>query len=143
MLIKRDTSTVHCSENKTMHDRLRLERERLQLSQATVCSRLLVSRGTYIKYESGETYPTAFHLSILNELGFDIYFIVVGERSANELGAEMKNLIDAYNAASDDIKSAAFAVLMSGYINDISACKVVPNYVQTAILAADKNAKSD
>ncbi len=116
------------SEKSTIHERLRIERERLGLSQAAVYSRLPVTKGTYIKYESGETSPSARHLAVLDQLGFDIYFIVVGERSANELGAEYSNLISAYSKCSEDLKGAALAVLMSHRLKQVQAAKVVPSY---------------
>lgn len=116
------------SEKATIHDRLRIERERLGLSQSAVYSRLPVTKGTYIKYESGETSPSARHLAVLDELGFDIYFIVVGERSANELGAEYSNLISAYAKCSEDLRGAALAVLMSHRLKQVQAAKVVPGY---------------
>lgn len=117
-------------ENTTIHDRLRIERERLGLSQAAVYQRLVVSKGTYIKYESGETSPTARHLAVLDQMGFDIYFVVVGERSANELGAEYSNLISAYSQCSDELRGAALAVLMSNRLKEVGAAKVVPRFFE-------------
>lgn len=130
-----------CSENMnlekamsekstTIHDRLRIERERLGLSQAAVYQRLVVSKGTYIKYESGETSPTARHLAILNQMGFDIYFIVVGSRKANELGAEYSNLISAYSRCSDELRGAALAVLMSNRLKEVGAAREVPRFFE-------------
>lgn len=123
-------------EKQTIGERLRLERERLKLSQAHVSGRLHVARATYIKYENGETDPNAWQLSVLDRLGFDIYFIVVGERSANELGAELCNLFAAYNAASAELKAAAFGVLLSAHNEEIGACQVVPGHVEKILDAS-------
>lgn len=112
----------------TIHERLRIERERLGLSQAAVYSRLPVTKGTYIKYESGETSPSARHLAVLDLMGFDIYYIVVGERSANELGTEFSNLISAYSKCSEELRGAALAVLMSHRLRQVGAAKCVPHY---------------
>ena len=130
MSIKHDTSTALRKENATIYERLRNERERLKFSQARVGGRLGVSRATYMKYESGETAPNACQLSELADMGFDIYYIVVGERSANELGAELCNLVDAYSAAAPALKLAAFAVLLSAQYKEIGACQVVGGYVE-------------
>src|SRR5574337_841541 len=130
---KLNLSTNFDMENSTIESRLKSERERLKLSQAAICSRLLVSKGTYIKYESGETSPTARHLAVLDDMGFDIYYVVVGERTGNELGAEFGNLIAAYADASEDLKAAALAVLMARYNRDVGAAQVVPRYFEEEV----------
>ncbi len=63
-------------------------------------------------------------------MGFDIYFIVVGERSANEHGAEYSNLISAYSQCSDELRGAALAVLMSSRVKEVGAAKVVPRFFE-------------
>ncbi|MCK2097751.1 helix-turn-helix domain-containing protein [Thauera aromatica] len=131
------------SEISTIQGRLKLERERLRLSQAAVYGRLVVSKGTYIKYESGETSPSARHLAVLADMGFDIYYIVVGERSANELGSELGNLIDAYTAASDELQAAALAVLMTQYNRDVAAARVIPRYFEEKVKALLENGSAE
>lgn len=115
-----------------IHERLREERERLGLSQAAVASRLAVGKNTYLRYETGETSPTARHLAELDRMGMDVYFIVVGERTGNELGVEYGNLISAYAQCSDELRGAALAVLMSHRLKEVDAARVVPRYFDEA-----------
>lgn len=113
-----------------IHERLREERERLGLSQTEVSSRLAVGKNTYLRYESGETSPTARHLAELDRMGMDVYYIVVGERTGNELGAEYGNLISAYSKCSEELRGAALAVLMSSRLKEVDAAKVVPRFFE-------------
>lgn len=113
-----------------IHERLREERERLGLSQVAVASRLAVGKNTYLRYETGETSPTARHLAELDRIGMDVYYIVVGERTGNELGAEYGNLISAYSQCSEELKGAALAVLMSSRLKEVDAAKVVPRFFE-------------
>lgn len=111
-----------------INERLREERERLGLSQAAVSSRLAVGKNTYLRYETGETSPTARHLAELDRMGMDVYYIVVGERTGNELGPEYGNLISAYSQCSEELKGAALAVLMSPRLVQVGAARCVPRY---------------
>lgn len=113
-----------------IHERLREERERLGLSQAAVSTRLAVGKNTYLRYETGETSPTARHLAELDRMGMDVYYIVVGERTGNELGAEYGNLISAYSKCSEELRGAALAVLMSSRLKEVDAAKVVPRFFE-------------
>lgn len=93
----------------TICNRLKEERERLNLSQADVYARLLVSRGTYIKYESGETSPTARHLAVLDLLDFDIYYIVTGERAV-AVSPEEQRLLSGFRAMDTTARAGVLAL---------------------------------
>lgn len=62
-------------------ERLRLERERLNMTAVEVYSVIKVNRKTYRSYESGVTgVPTAV-ISFLRGMGFDSHYIVTGEHT--------------------------------------------------------------
>lgn len=61
--------------------RLRVERERLGLTQAQLALHLGVTRFTVANYESGSRMPTADQLRALGELGVDVAFLVMGASS--------------------------------------------------------------
>lgn len=74
-----------CAENSTSSYRLKEERERLGLQQKDVYPQIEVSRGTYKSYEEGGTSPTAEHLRVLSKMGFDVSYIVTGQRQASAI----------------------------------------------------------
>lgn len=119
-------------------ERIVAERERLKLKQVDICIRTGVSKTTQIKYEASQRTPDIEYLAALDGAGFDIMYIVTGSRSEGALNDEFQNLIEAYQAASDDLKRAAFAVLLSpwkkGYLD-----KPIkePGYFQHQILGVD------
>lgn len=61
--------------------RLRLERERLGLTQTQLSAELGVTRFTISNYESGERMPTADQLHFLSEKGVDVSFLITGVHS--------------------------------------------------------------
>lgn len=60
--------------------RLKEERERLQLSQETLGTRLATTGRTIKKYEANETSIRATELLQFSGLGADVLYIVTGER---------------------------------------------------------------
>lgn len=118
--------------------RLVLERDRLKLKQVDVCALTGVSKTTQIKYESGERTPDIEYLCALNGRDFDVQFIVTGRRSTDAMSDEHQNLIEAYDSAPEDLKRAAFAVLLSiwkkGYLDKPQK---EPGYFQHQILGED------
>lgn len=127
-----------CKRNDIFGKRLVLERDRLKLKQVDVCALTGVSKTTQIKYESGERMPDIEYLCALNGRDFDVQFIVTGHRSTDAMSDEHQNLIEAYEAAPDDLKRAAFAVLLSiwkkGYLDKPQK---EPGYFQHQILGED------
>jgi len=58
---------------------LKLERERLGLSQKEVYEAIDASKGTFIRWEAGKAIPSD-KLAELVKLGFDVYYVVTGNR---------------------------------------------------------------
>ncbi|WP_082079034.1 helix-turn-helix domain-containing protein [Pseudoalteromonas rubra] len=71
---------------------MKLERERLGLSQREVYDLIHASKGTYIRWESGKSIPSD-KLAELAGLGFDINYVVTGKRgSQDNAGLSTENL---------------------------------------------------
>lgn len=62
-------------------DRLKIERQRLGLSQDEFARRAGVSKRAQANYESGERYPKTDYLETIHGFGADTNFIVTGERN--------------------------------------------------------------
>lgn len=122
----------------TFGGRLWAERDRLGIKQVDLCKALEISKTTQIQYEANKSRPDVDYLVKISELGFDLVYLLVGERGSAPLQVDHQNLVAAYDAASEELKTAAFAVLLSGMSRDIEACKVVPDYVQTRVLEPAK-----
>ncbi len=63
-------------------ERLRSERERLQLTQDEMVAKTGVSKRSYCAYEAGETAPSAKLLAALVESGLDVPYLLTGTRAA-------------------------------------------------------------
>lgn len=61
---------------------MRIERERLGLTQSALAERIGLSRKSQVNYEVGTREPDAGYLARLGELGADINFIVTGVPAA-------------------------------------------------------------
>ncbi len=59
---------------------LKNERERLKLTAADVYEKIAAGRSTYARWEGGAPIPSD-KLSELSKIGFDIQYVVTGERS--------------------------------------------------------------
>lgn len=59
-------------------ERLKLERERLGLTQVKMAEITAATKRTVITWEQGVTSPNAVQLSALGESGFDLLFILTG-----------------------------------------------------------------
>ena len=128
-------------QNDAFGKRIVIERERLQFKQVEICIRTGVSKTTQIKYESSERTPDLAYLADLERLGFDLMFIVTGERSdAAPMNPEYQNLLEAYKAAPEVLRRSAFAVLLSPYISEWDKSRVVPGYFEHEILG-EENAR--
>ena len=68
-------------------DRLREERDRLDLSQADFAALAGQGRSSQIRYEAGERAPDTDYLAKIAEAGADIVYILTGQRDPNPMPA--------------------------------------------------------
>jgi len=61
-----------------LNDRLREERERLNLSQADFAEKVGVSRNTQVRYETGKTLPPSSYLETIKTMGVDVDYVLFG-----------------------------------------------------------------
>lgn len=61
--------------------RMRIERVRLGLSRATVAARLDIDLQTIARYEQSKSSPNVNFLSGIQDIGFNLYFLLFGERA--------------------------------------------------------------
>lgn len=65
----------------TFNERLRVERERLALTQLAVCELARVSKNTQVNYEGGKRSPDADYLMKIASAGFDVQYLLTGIRA--------------------------------------------------------------
>lgn len=63
-------------------DRIKSERERLNITQSDMGKAANVTKRSQINYEQGVRVPDANYLAAISELGADISYIVTGKQSA-------------------------------------------------------------
>jgi transcriptional regulator with XRE-family HTH domain len=83
------------------------ERKRLSLTQKEVCEAIDVSKGTYIRWEDGYSIPSD-KLEKLAGLGFDINFVVTGERQKLNAELHREAVKAAFNRFPDRLNEPAF-----------------------------------
>ncbi|CDG96495.1 Transcriptional regulator, XRE family [Xenorhabdus bovienii str. puntauvense] len=84
-------------------DRLRIERDKLGLTQSEMAKACGVAFRTYCDYEAGKTEPKASFFSQISELGADVMFILTGHRVAQgEISIEEQKLIENYRAMNEE-----------------------------------------
>ena len=129
MVSKRAPVNGESADFGTFEGRLIAERDRLGLKQVDLCARIRVSKTTQIQYEQGRRRPDVNYLIDLEKLGFDLMYLLTGERSSSALSAEHQNLIDAYQDASPALRDAALAVLLSPLL-DVRSAREIPGYAR-------------
>lgn len=96
-------------------ERLKEERQRLELSQTAFAEIAGVTKKTQMLYESGDRSPDALYLAALAAAGVDVLYVLTGERGGVVLNPQEAALLDNYRHAPKDQQdilkatSAAFA----------------------------------
>lgn len=125
-------------DRKTFGERLGGERKRLGLSQVDVRVRTGVGKNAQINYEAGTTIPDAEYLWFLHGAGFDLMYILTGDRSPEApLNPELQNLLEAYAASPLELKRAVFGVLLSPYKAEWDKSRVVPGHFRHQVLGEE------
>lgn len=98
-------------------ERLRLERERLGLSQTTFAGVVNATKGSQINWEKGKTSPDAACLQGWAKIGVDIAYVVTGASASysdSRMSADETVLLDSYRSANQTVRNTALTVLLSG-----------------------------
>lgn len=118
--MKRKNTPVSRQSKENYGSRIVSERARLKFKQVDLCIRAGITKTTQIKYEASEGKPGIDYLNTLDSLGFDILYIVTGDRTTgSQLSEQQQNLIDIWEAAPAQLRDAALAVLLSPYHKDL------------------------
>jgi len=83
-------------------ERLREERERLDLSQEAFAEWADSNRRTVLSWEQGHTAPDGFRLMKLASAGVDVVYVLTGQRGSALLSREETALLDNYRNSTDE-----------------------------------------
>lgn len=101
-------------------DRLKEERKRLGLKGLDLAAISGVSVVAQSNYETGKRCPDAAYLSALADVGFDVHYLLTGDRAQGQrLTPDQRALLDQWDVASPSLRAAAMAVLVSGQTRTI------------------------
>lgn len=67
-------------QRRAIGERLAQERNRLNFTDLQIAQFLGVPRETYAQYETGQAEPGIFCMQRLYDIGFDVMFIITGDR---------------------------------------------------------------
>ena len=132
----------------TIGERLKIERERLGLTQPGFAAAGGVQRRAQINYEQGVRMPGAVYLAGIARLGADIRFILTGRESQREAGvcdSVMRDNVPAAHAGAVHIycEPAAYRE-PEGYLPEnvqpLSGYVPVPYFTEIAVSAGDGGA---
>ncbi|MDP3579123.1 helix-turn-helix transcriptional regulator [Methyloversatilis sp.] len=87
-------SSNRCSVEQTFSERLEEERKRLELNQDDAALIVNRRRQAWAAWERGETSPDARELDLLAARGFDVVFLLTGDRSPELLSRDESQLLD-------------------------------------------------
>lgn len=96
-------------------ERLREQRDLLDLSQQALADRCGITARSQRNYESGERLPDAAYLTALVEVGADVLYILTGKQNFTPpptLSAEEQTLLDYFRQASKEVRRAALGALL-------------------------------
>lgn len=96
----------------SISERLRQEREKLNITQAEMAEAGGVKPQAVSLYESGKRSPDAKYLERVASIGVDVGYVLTGVRTVTqEMNREERALIDNYRASDERGRAAARAVL--------------------------------
>jgi transcriptional regulator with XRE-family HTH domain len=107
--------SVHMS---VFSDRLRVEREKLGLSQEAFGELAGVKKRSQVNYEKGDRQPDSNYLEAISKVGVDVAYLITGVSSQPalppELAADEQMLVDAYRSLPMTQRKAMLAALLMG-----------------------------
>lgn len=138
MVSKTNIVNTKILEFEDIGRRLVEERKLHKLTQTDLRVQFGIGKSTQLNYENGKTCPDVQYLKQLDSMGFDVLYIVTGRRNSDAMSDEHQNLIEAYEAAPEDLKRAAFAVLLSPWRRGLLDKPMKePGYFQAQILGEE------
>lgn len=87
---------------KTISERLKAERLRLNLKQTDILKHVDVAISTFSSYENGKRSPDIGFLLNLRELGYDVGYVVLGERELSDLSTDELAWLDVFRGLKSD-----------------------------------------
>ena len=87
---------------KTISERLKAERLRLNLKQTDILKHVDVAISTFSSYENGKRSPDIGFLLNLGELGYDVGYVVLGERELSDLSTDELAWLDVFRGLKSD-----------------------------------------
>ncbi len=105
----------------TQGERIREERERLEMSQTAFGAVGGVRKQAQMNYEKGERSPDSLYLAAISKIGADIQYIVTGLRNPGALGDELAEVVRLYQNAPLQVKAAVLGALTAGNESQTSA----------------------
>lgn len=97
-------------------ERIRMERERLGLSQPAFAAIGDSSKNSQLAWEKGTAYPNAAVLSAWAAVGVDVAFVLTGKAAANALSAEEETLVAYFRQATPEVRRAALGALLGAQL---------------------------
>ncbi len=94
---------------KIFGERLKVERQRLHLTQERMAEMGGVRKNTQCLYEAGRNAPDAEYLQRLSEMGLDITFLFYGERTRIALGPTEQALFTMFESYPPPVRAMLFA----------------------------------
>lgn len=85
---KTNMSRDGCSNDQTFSERLEAERRRLKFSQDDAALIVSRRRQAWAAWERGETSPDARELDLLAARGFDVVYLLTGDRAPELLSRD-------------------------------------------------------
>lgn len=99
--------------DNNVYFRLKFERERLGLSQAVIAAQAEVALKTVGRWEKEIAIPSD-KLSLLKKLGFDVLYVLLGERTEGLLSKDESLIINKYRQADHETQTKIHMLLLGG-----------------------------
>lgn len=101
----------------TFSERLRVEREKLGLTQEAFAEVAGVKKRSQVNYEKGDRQPDSAYLEAISKVGVDVSYLITGIETAPvpaELATDEQMLLEAYRALDVKQQKALLASLLAG-----------------------------
>lgn len=127
--------------NDNVGARLKAERQRIGLNQTDAGRLGDASKNTQLSYESGKSSPNADYLLSISKAGFDIFYIVTGQRmeGASTVGeAAATYRVKRYDKPADALMAALAVQDDLGLLFTADQVKALLGYAYTAQASQDQ-----